>query len=313
MNASCIVETRNLYKRYGALVAVQDANLKVERGQVVGLIGPNGAGKTTLLRMLTTLLPPTSGEVQLLGLEARSPYEAVRRQIGYMPDFFNLYDGLTLDECVRFFGRCYGVEAARLESQVAKALDYVDLGEKRFEQIQHLSRGMTQRLGIANVLVHDPPLIILDEPASGLDPEARIRLRDVLKNLARDGKTIIISSHILSELEELCSHVCVMHKSRIIAQGSIAEIRQSLSSSGLRIRVLSDIERAAQVARELSGVASVSVNQGDLLLQIAGGAQAHAGVNRALIEAGVGVCGLTEETMGLEDLFLEIFEKASRS
>jgi ABC-2 type transport system ATP-binding protein len=305
-----VVDTRNLRKEYGRLTAVDDVNLQIERGQVVGLVGPNGAGKTTLLKMLATLLPPTSGQLSLLGMDVTPPYQAVRKQLGYMPDFFNLYDGVTLDECVRFFGRCYGVPEAELGVRVGEALEYVGLTEKRFEEIQHLSRGMTQRLGIANLLVHDPALIILDEPASGLDPEARIQLRDVLKRLARDGKTIVISSHILSELEELCSHICAMHRGSVVAQGSIEAIRQSLSASKLRVRLVEGATFAADIALAVPGVSAAEIQGGDLLVEMSGGARAHALLNETLVKAGLQVSGLNEEKLGLEALFLEIVEKA---
>jgi ABC-2 type transport system ATP-binding protein len=305
-----VVSAKQLRKEYGNLVAVEGVDLEIEAGQVVGLIGPNGAGKTTLLKMLATLLPPSAGELRIHGFDARSDYESVRKHLGYMPDFFNLYDGLSLDECVRFFGRSYGVPEAQLEARAGQALEYVGLTEKRFEPIHHLSRGMTQRLGVANLLVHEPALLLLDEPASGLDPGARIQLRSVLKRLAKDGKTIVISSHILTELEDLCTHLCAMERGRVVAQGSIEAIRRELSSTSVRVRVLGDVSVAAEVARQVPNVGSVTVEGDALLITIPGDPAQHAALNAALVRAGVSVCALSEEKKGLEALFLQISERA---
>ena len=313
-----VVEARKLRKEYGGLVAVADVDLTIEKGDVVGLIGPNGAGKTTLLKMLATLLRPTSGDMIVMGKPVRDEPEAVRAQLGYMPDFFNLYPGLSLDECVRFFGRAYGVPENRLEQRVAESLDYVGLGEKRYEVISHLSRGMTQRLGVANLLVHDPPFIILDEPASGLDPAARIQLRQVLRRLASEGKTILISSHILTELEEMCTHVCAMHRGKVMAQGRIDQIRSELTSAVITVHFVwpdggkaAGLEEAARISRSVSGVLEVRFLQEGISVTLSPDKAAHAALNNALVSARLPVCSFSQEKQGLEALFMEITGKAT--
>jgi ABC-2 type transport system ATP-binding protein len=307
-----VVQARSLRKEYGGLVAVRDVDLTIEQGQVWGLIGPNGAGKTTLLKMLATLLRPTAGELKVLGHSTRTEYEKARKSLGYMPDFFNLYDGLTLDECVRFFGRCYEVPESELEKRATEALDYVGLSEKQFEPIQNLSRGMTQRLGVANLLVHDPPLILLDEPASGLDPVARIRLRRVLTRLADEGKTVVISSHILSELDELCTHVCAMNRGEIIASGNIQLLTKGMASSVLSVGIVAEdggaasdalVERALSIARALPSVQSAEKSSKGLRLTTASDGLAHAQLNAALVSQGIPVSSLVTEEGGLESLF----------
>lgn len=307
-----VLTARALRKEYGSLVAVDDVDLEIRKGEILGLIGPNGAGKTTLLRMLGTLLTPTSGEIRWLGLDASRERDRVRKVLGYMPDFFNLYPGLTLRECVGFFGRAYGVPEETLERRVEEAVAFVGLSEKLDASITHLSRGMTQRLGVANLLVHDPALILLDEPASGLDPTARIQLRDVLKRLASEGKTVVVSSHILTELEDLCSHLCVMAGGRILAKGSVAELRKTLGASRIRLSLGTDSEDSVELARALLGehpdVTSVEREGSSLFVHAPGEPNVLAALNRKLVEAGLPVIGLGIAESSVEDLFMQLTE-----
>ncbi len=296
-------------KEYGALVAVDDVDWSIRAGEVWGLIGPNGAGKTTLMKMLATLHPPSSGTIEVLGHDVVTHQAQVRRNLGYMPDFFTLYEGLTLSDCVRYFGRCYGVPESELEQRVASALTDVGLLDKQYALISHLSRGMTQRLGIANLLVHDPALMILDEPASGLDPHSRIQIRNVLKKLAARGKTIIISSHILTELEQLATHVCAMHHGRSLACGPLSEIRRQLASSSAHIELLPDTrdpQAAAAVLDQLEPVSQVKVEGTTLHFKATEGSATVALANRALVDQGFLVCGLGLREQGLESVFLQL-------
>ena len=227
-----IVQLQGLRKEYSSLAAVDDVSFSVEPGQVVGLIGPNGAGKTTLLRMLATLLPPTDGTATVCGADLRKQPLAVRRSIGYLPDFFNLYPDLTLRECLDFFARAYGVAAEAVAERVEATLTFVNLESKKDSLIRHLSRGMVQRMGLATLLVREPEVFLLDEPASGLDPMARIQLRDILRRLSQQGKTILISSHILTELSGFCTHIAIMNRGQLVMYGSVEEIERQIAEIG---------------------------------------------------------------------------------
>src|SRR5215212_7362512 len=205
-----IVEARGLLKRYDGTVAVAGVDLSIGEGEIFGLVGPNGAGKTTMLRMLATLLAPTAGDAEIAGESIRRNPQAVRRVLGYMPDAFGVYDDMKVWEYLDFFGRCYGLGPAERRRMIGDLLELVDLAHKRDAYVLSLSRGMQQRLCLAHALVHDPKVLLLDEPASGLDPRARVELRELLRELRSLGKTILISSHILPELEELCTSVAIV-------------------------------------------------------------------------------------------------------
>src|SRR5687768_9683328 len=222
------VQTVGLTKRYGDLFAVRDLNLDVPKGSVYGLIGPNGAGKSTTFLILAALLAPTAGVVQILGADPVTQPAEVRRNIGYMPDVMGVYDNLRVGEYLEFFASCYRIPRSEWSALVSGLLELVDLGVKRDAMVDSLSRGMKQRLSLARALVHDPELLILDEPASGLDPRARVELRRLLVDLRTMGKTIIISSHILAELEEMCSHIGVREAGRLVASGEPRTILANL-------------------------------------------------------------------------------------
>jgi ABC-2 type transport system ATP-binding protein len=305
---SAVVDTQSLRKEYGTLVAVRDANLVIEKGSVVGLVGPNGAGKTTLLRMLATLLRPTRGTAHVVGYDILEHYQEVRRHVGFMPDFFNLYNDLTLEQCLSFFSAAYRMPADSLESRIGSALEYVYLSDRRTDRISHLSRGMTQRLGVACMLVHEPDLLLLDEPASGLDPKARIQLRQVLQQLAADGKTVVISSHILTELDSLCSDLCIMHSGRIVERGSVHDVTNKVSGAG-RVEV-SLVDSATpdmvEIVKNMPFVQEVTQAGNSLLVRMESDAEHLASLNRSLVEGGIGVCGLTIQKHNLESVFMQI-------
>ncbi len=310
-----VVETRGLVKRYDDQLAVAGVDLLIGPGEIFGLVGPNGAGKTTTMRILATLLAPTSGEALVTGIPVEADPVEVRRRIGYMPDFYGVYDDLRVWEYLDFFARCYGVPAARRAPMIGELLEIVGLTEKRDAYVEALSRGMRQRLCLAHTLVHDPALLILDEPASGLDPRARVEMREILRELRGMGKTILVSSHILPELGEMCTGVAIIDHGRVLRSGSIDEIERSLrASSLLRIDLLAEPEAIAAAMAWLGTDSRV----GDVLQVDGGGdatrlevpfdgpAEAQADLLRAMVEAGHRVAGFSQATSDLEEIFLRV-------
>ncbi|HBY94069.1 MAG TPA: ABC transporter ATP-binding protein [Chloroflexi bacterium] len=308
MNA---IETHHLTKRYNGLTAVDDLSLTVPQGALFGFIGPNGAGKTTTLRMLAGLLEPTSGEIILAGEPITRNPGAARWVVGYMPDFFGVYEDMKVWEYLDFFARCYGLPDARRRSVVEELLHLVDLDDKREAFVESLSRGMRQRLCLAHALVHDPRILLLDEPASGLDPRARVEMRELLRELGRMGKTIVISSHILSELAEMSDAIGIIERGKLLAAGPVAEVVAAARSGKLlRIELLtSDAETLAGARGALGdvpGVVEVFDVAGGLEVAFSGDEAAMAGLLRHLVEHGVPVLHFGEATSNLEDVFLQI-------
>ena len=259
-----IVETRGLTKRYGPFQALEELNLTIESGVVFGFIGPNGAGKTTSMRILATLLEPTSGEAWVGGYSVSREPKSVRQVIGYMPDNFGVYDNMKVWEYLDFFAAAYGLPRGRRLGLIDDLLALVDLSEKKEGYVEALSRGMKQRLCLARTLVHDPQLLILDEPASGLDPRARIELRALLRQLGALGKTVIVSSHILTELADICDHVGIIERGRLLASGSITEmLRQVQTNRVVLVRMIADArmsdEDIAGRVRSIGGVLDVAI------------------------------------------------------
>src|SRR5271169_994221 len=264
------VETIHLTRAYGNITALNDLNLVINTGDLFGFIGSNGAGKTTTLRILATFLAPSSGTAKILGHDVIREADAVRHVIGYMPDFFGVYKDMEVTEYLDFFGACYKIPTAQREKTVADVLELVGLTEKRGALIGALSRGMQQRLGLARVLIHDPQLLLLDEPASGLDPRARIEMMAILQELQRLGKTIIISSHILSELETICNRVAIIAKGALIYSGPVQGVRDQMSSGRvIYVRVSSDPEQALGLLKARPEVAEVSAADGEIKVTLA--------------------------------------------
>jgi ABC-2 type transport system ATP-binding protein len=282
------VSTTALTKRYGSLNAVDQLELKVPVGSIYGLIGPNGAGKSTTLSMIATLLRPTSGSLDVLGADPCRQPRDVRRRLGYMPDVLGVYDNLRVDEYLHFFAACYGVPRKQWPSLIDGLLELVDLDVKATSLVNSLSRGMKQRLSLARTLVHDPDLLVLDEPASGLDPRARFELRDTLRQLNAMGKTIIVSSHILAELEEMCTEVAIMEVGRLLASGSPRQI-------------LDQLGHARTVAVRFADGSSETFTVVDDAEQVALLRRLAADEERPVME-------FREEHGGLEELFLSITE-----
>ena len=302
-----ILQANNIRKEFGALVALDNVSLSLEQGQVLGLIGPNGAGKTTFLRILATVLRPTNGTFKMLGYDSAKEYLQIRKHIGYLPDFFNLYNDLTLRECLEFFAKAYQVEDDLIPKRITDVLNYVELEHKRNDFIRHLSRGMVQRMGVAVLLVQDPELFLLDEPASGLDPKARIQLRSVLKKLSSEGKTIIISSHILTELSGLCSHVALMNKGNIVMDGAVDEIQQKVFGSKIIcVSMLENHERAVQLIKDFPKTDIKAIEDNEITFEIIANESELAALNSHLVSAGTKVFSFSEKKTDLEDLFMEI-------
>ena len=312
------VRTERLTKRYGRSLAVAGLELEIEQGEIFGLVGPNGAGKTTTLKMLATLLPPTAGEAEVAGHSVRREPDAVRNVIGYMPDTFGVYDDMRVWEYLDFFGRCYGLSASRRKQMIGDLLELVDLTDKRGAYVQELSRGMQQRLCLAHALVHDPQVLLLDEPASGLDPRARVELRELLRELRSLGKTIVISSHILPELEELCTSVEIMDHGKVLASGRVDDIAERFRVGGVyRAMVVGDevmIAAAEQHFATSPEVASVVRRPGgEIEFALRGDADAAAAVLTAAIRAGIRVSSFAPAASDLEELFLQITEASPES
>ncbi len=308
---TAIVRTSGLVKRYPGTVAVAGLDLDIDEGEIFGLVGPNGAGKTTTLRILATLLRPTSGEAEVAGMSVTENPDAVRRVLGFMPDVFGVYDDMKVWEYLDFFARCYGIPAARRRRMIGDLLDLVDLGDRRNAYVQGLSRGMQQRLCLAHTLVHDPQVLLLDEPASGLDPRARVELRELLRELRALGKTIVISSHILPELEELCTSVAIVDHGRVLAQGRVSDIERRLRAGAvLRVKVLADdagLEAARAWFGEQSFVASASLNpDGTIEIGFRGDDQETSRLLAAAVTAGLPIMTFARAASDLEELFLQV-------
>ncbi len=308
---TAVVEVERLTKRYGSSLAVAGIDLSVEQGEIFGLVGPNGAGKTTTLKMLATLLVPTAGDARVAGSSVRREPNAVRQVIGYMPDTFGVYDDMRVWEYLDFFARCYRLPAARRRQMIGDLLELVDLAHKREAYVQELSRGMQQRLCLAHALVHDPQVLLLDEPASGLDPRARVELRELLRELRSLGKTILISSHILPELEELCTSLAIIDHGRVLASGRVEDIHERFRAGGVYLlRIVGGDDGLAAAEAMLGGhseVASVA-RRPDGLLEVAlrGADESAASVLGSLVRGGVRVATFSQAASDLEELFLQI-------
>ena len=307
---SDVVITRGLVKRYPGTLAVAGMDLTVGEGEIFGLVGPNGAGKSTTLRILATLLTATAGHAEVAGIDVLRNPDAARRVLGFMPDVFGVYDDMKVWEYLDFFARCYGIPANRRRRMIGDLLDLVDLGDKRNAYVQGLSRGMQQRLCLAHTLVHDPEVLLLDEPASGLDPRARVELRELLRELRALGKTIVISSHILPELEELCTAVAIVDHGKVLAHGRVSDIERRLRFGAvLRVRILMNerVEDARDHFAAASGVASATIlDDGQIELGFRGDDTASAQLLAGAIAAGYRVTSFARAASDLEELFLQV-------
>src|SRR4051794_32814730 len=301
------VQTFKLTRTYGAMIALNALDLTVNKGDLFGFIGSNGAGKTTTLRILATFLTPSGGTAKVLGHDVVQEADAVRHVIGYMPDFFGVYKDMEVTECLDFFGACYKIPSAQREKTVNDVLELVGLTEKRGALIGALSRGMQQRLGLARVLIHDPKVLLLDEPASGLDPRARIEMMAILEELQRLGKTIIISSHILSELQNLCNRVAIIEKGRLIYSGPVQGVRDQMSTGLIYwVTVRGDSAPAIQLLKTCPEVTDAVAVDGQIKVSLINHDVDPTFLPEKLVSAGVKFTGLWEDELGLEEVFLRV-------
>lgn len=301
------IKTLDLTRAYGSMIALYKLNLTVHKGDLFGLIGSNGAGKTTTLRILATFLIPSGGTAEIQGHDVVKDANLVRHKIGYMPDFFGVYKDMEVTEYLDFFGACYRIPTAQREKTVADVLELVGLSEKKGALIGALSRGMQQRLGLARVLIHDPGLLLLDEPASGLDPRARIEMMEILRELQRMGKTIVISSHILSELQTLCNRVGIIEKGKLIYSGPVQGVRDQMSTGRVVwVKVLGDPENAISVLSKRPEISSAEVAGNRIKVMMSDHETDHGCVAETIVQAGIPLIGLEEEELGLEEVFMRV-------
>src|SRR5712692_1257927 len=301
------VQTLGLTRTYGAIIALNSLDLTILRGDLFGFIGSNGAGKTTTLRILATFLAPSAGTARVLGHDVVLEADAVRHVIGYMPDFFGVYKDMEVTEYLDFFGACYKIPTTQREKTVNDVLELVGLSEKKGALIGALSRGMQQRLGLARVLIHDPQVLLLDEPASGLDPRARIEVMAILQELQKMGKTIVISSHILSELETLCKRVTIIEKGKLIYSGPVQGVRDQMSSGRVVwVQVSSDPQAAIALLKARPEVSAAEAKDGSVRVTLASHDTDQSIVAETLVRGGAKLIELREDELGLEEVFLRV-------
>ncbi len=307
-----MIETVNLTRKYGELVALDNLNLTIEEGTCFGFIGPNGAGKTTTIKILATLLKPTWGEARVDGHVVGYQNHLIRPIIGYVPDFLGAYDDMLVSEYLEFFAACYGIHGAKRMRVVGEVLELTDLASKRASDVNGLSRGMQQRLSVARVLLHDPKVLLMDEPSSGLDPRARIEMRELLKELRRMGKTILISSHILFELAELCTAVGIVEQGKLLFSGGIAEMLARAGTGGI-VHVVVDErpKEAAALLQGVRGILKVTLEREEKAIRIDLTIDPQVGLSISdipsrLIAQGFRVARFSHEQVNLETAFMRL-------
>ncbi|MCG3087416.1 ABC transporter ATP-binding protein [Sporosarcina cyprini] len=309
-----MIEIKGLTKKYGSFTALDNLNLTLHEGTVFGFVGANGAGKSTTFLIMSTLLEATSGDVIIDGVNVREKPAAVRRLIGYMPDFFGVYDQLKADEYLDFYGASYGIPVEERKKLIPQLLELVNLSHKRYSYVDLLSRGMKQRLCLARSLIHDPKVLILDEPASGLDPRARVEMRDILKTLKKMGKTILISSHILPELAEMCDEIGVIDNGRLIAHGSVPEIQAKLQGEKvITVKVPVDaVSRTLSFFEEQPHVSTIEMLEtGDgITFKYVGNEESQISLLQQAVKKEIPIVSFMEHVTNLEDVFMEITKGA---
>lgn len=312
-NAELAVQTEGLTKVYAAaggapaIRALDGLDLEIRQGETFGLIGPNGAGKTTLLKILATLLAPTRGQAKLGGYDCVRERLGVCRTVGFMPELFYLYEEMKVWEYLEFFAGCYGIPLAERGKAIDDVIELTDLGVRRDSYCESLSKGMRQRLLLAKTLVHDPDVLILDEPTSGMDPQARIEFRNVIRTLAKMGKTTIISSHILSDLASFCTSVGIMEKGQMRASGTITELQESLKvKTEIEVRSISGEHDPMDVLRGQDGISHTRRSDGAVVFRFDGSEERRAEVLALLVRSGVKVTDFHERRSDLEQIFLQV-------
>ncbi len=302
-----MIKIDSLCKNYGSFVALNHLNLSIAKGEFFGFVGPNGAGKTTTMRILSGLLRADGGEAFVDGIDVRKNSSQVKSKIGYMPDFFGVYDNLKAIEYMEFYASIYGITGNSARKLCMELMDLVNLAEKAEFYVDNLSRGMKQRLCLARSLVHNPEILILDEPASGLDPRARFEMKEVLGNLHEMGKTIIISSHILPELAQMCTTIGIIDHGSMVMKGSVEEIVSHLNSSNpLAIKVLDRKEEAVRILKENPLVRNISLEEKEIIVGFEGKEEEEAGLLASLVAQEIPVAAFNRQSGNLETVFMKV-------
>jgi ABC-2 type transport system ATP-binding protein len=300
-----VIKTSGLTKKYGDMHAIRNIDLDLDAGDLFGFIGPNGAGKTTTMRIIATLLNPTSGEAYVCGNSIYTNPKEIRRLVGYMPDFFGVYDDMKVIEYLEFFAAAYRITGEARRKRCNEMLEIVDLDFKRDAFANTLSRGQTQRLGLARVLLHDPQVLLLDEPLSGLDPRARIEMRELLRRLGQTGKTIVVSSHILPELADVCNKFGIIDRGVMTVNSTVADIMTQIRKQViLNIMVDKDAAAAARVLEQHDDVDKVEMVDEQIIVTLVEGQAVYSHLSGVLVEAGFGLTLLSEEAVDLEKAFM---------
>jgi len=303
-----MIELRHLHRYFGTTRAVDDISFEVHAGQVFGYIGPNGAGKTTSMRVLATLDLPTAGDAFIDGFSVVDDPDRVRRRLGFLPDYFGTYANVNVEEYLDFYARSYRLRGAARRDAVRRVMEFTRLDVLAEKPTHGLSKGMKQRLCLGRALIHDPAVLVLDEPAAGLDPRARIELREMIRALAREGKTVLISSHILTELAEMCDVVGIIERGRLVAVGTVEEMHKRVErpQNEVQVRVLDGVAALADWLRQRPGVGDVRLDGQEIRFLHAADAKADAQLLRAMIDAGFPVCAYGARRQTLEDVFLQV-------
>lgn len=302
-----MLKIKDLEKSYGSFKALNKLNLEIEKGQIFGFIGPNGAGKSTTMKIVSGLLRPDSGEVYVDGIDALKNNKALKEKIGYMPDFFGVYDNLKAYEYLEFYGSIYGITGKEIKDLTNDLLELVNLEDKHDAYVDGLSRGMKQRLCLARCLIHNPSLLILDEPASGMDPRARYEMKNILKNLKDMGKTIIVSSHILSELGEICTNLGIIEGGHMVCSGTVDEIMGRMTGNRkIAIELLNKGEHALKLLKEMPQVKNINIDSNKITLDFKGEDEEAAVILKRLILHDIPVVSFGREEGTLEDIFIKI-------
>ncbi|WP_281532048.1 ABC transporter ATP-binding protein [Anaerocolumna aminovalerica] len=302
-----MLQIRNLTKKYGKFTALDNLNLTIDQGQIFGFVGPNGAGKTTTMKIVAGLLRPDSGQVYLDGIEQKEHIKAFKERIGYMPDFFGVYDNLKAKEYMEFYASIYGIEGEQSRKLSLELMDLVGLSDKADSYVDSLSRGMKQRLCLARSLIHNPEFLILDEPASGLDPRARYDMKEIIKELNKRGKTILISSHILPELAQMCTNIGIIENGKMMVTGTVEEIMTTRgTASPLVMRFVNGQEKAIEILKENELVDNITIRDNSVSILFKGNEEEEAMLLTDMIKNGAYVNYFSREESDLESLFIQI-------
>lgn len=305
-----MLQIKELNKSYGNFKALDGLNMEIKKGEIYGFIGPNGAGKSTTMKIVSGLMTADSGEVYVAGIDALKNHKKIKEKIGYMPDFFGTYNNLRAIEYLEFFASTYGIIGAEARKLGMDLLELVNLKDKYDADVDGLSRGMKQRLCLARCLIHNPQLLILDEPASGMDPRARYEMKGILKNLKDMDKTVLVSSHILPELGEICTQIGVINHGKMLYSGTVEEVMERFSGNApLKITVIDDMDKAIEVLKEQPTVTKVKGEENRIECSYQGDAYEISRLIKLLVEAGIPVIGVDRATANLEDVFMKITEE----